>query len=577
MAMHRSGLTLLLLSFLIPPAALGDPPRVYPFCPVIGLNVCRDTLWGKKDFTVFLDALGTASADPSGALPSPPPTRAGVDLPWHLDRAVDYIANTIDHRRDGIPLYAQWVYTMPARLEHAQWDVPHCVGRYLHVLTRWEQVFGRALPEQETLLLLRELLHQSISPQDHFAHFPAYCRATHEADMHSQREVLLALVGLARQHGDQKSLTLARELVGAYVDFVHAPAYSPNPMVDGRFLEALLDYHRLTADPAALALMQKLADTYYQYFNDAGDFPMPAHNHSVLGTITNLIEFGIYTGQGRYLEKMKKVLDNGVWKIRSSYGLVFEGPGPRGEANCTGDLVRAELLLALHGYPEYFDDVERIVRNHLLASQYLTVGPVPPGTAAPPPDSNTVIYRRAATRALGGFAFTLPNDLVDPNYPELAADLVEGASNALFDVYNSIVTRDADGLHVNLLFSTVTPDLELRSYLPARGLVELTTKKPANLYVHLPAWLDPNQICLTLDGQRSVPRRVGSFLFLARVASPSTVRLEFAQPRRVETETIAGATYEVTWQGDTVWLIRPQGTCLPLYHPGRLVFYGATR
>ena len=41
----------------------------------------------------------------------------------------------------------------------------------------------------------------------------------------------------------------------------------------------------------------------------------------------------------------------------------------RGEANNTGDLIEAALLLGDAGYSRYFEDADRMLRNHLLASQ----------------------------------------------------------------------------------------------------------------------------------------------------------------------------------------------------------------
>lgn len=502
----------------------------------------------------------------------PAPTRPGVDLGWHMDRTVEYMTRVIDRTRGGLPYYANHIGPWPARLEHAEWDAPHCVGRLLHGITLWEETFKRRVADEEAVSLLRKLLHATISPADHFAHFPAYCRESEEVDWHSQREVLLSLAGLYhRDRQDSESRRLAGELVRAYEVASRPADYPMNPMWHGRFIEAALWYHQKTGDELSKKLAVKLARDFYGFFDDKGTFPRPSHNHSITGTMAGVLRVGILEGEKEYVEKIKRIVDDGLRKVSSSFGLVYEGEGPRGEANCTADAIRIFLMLGLHGYPEYFDDAERMIRNHLLVSQHLdaSFGGKADGRELPA-RTEKVDFADAATRVCGGFGFTEANDFLSPNYLAVALDLAEGAMNALVAVWNSIATVDADGIHVHLLFSRRFDDFSVRSYLPHDARVAVDVPPGKALRIRVPTHVDSDRLRLTLNG-KSAPCKVESG-YVGVPAGDAAVTVELtwkAEPRIVE-ETIGKVTYRIEWLGNTVWNMTPAGKVLPLYYPARL-------
>lgn len=509
----------------------------------------------------------------------PKPMLAGVDLSWHMDRSIDYAHNVVDLRREFVPYYRNCVYFGPTKLAHAQWDVPHCVGRLVDLMMIWEASVNRRVKDERVLMGLRELLHESIL-EDHLAHFPAYCRESKEIDWHSQREVLLSLLGLSSQRNDETSLALAQKLVKSYYEHYLRQAVPMDAMNSGRFIEALLNYHRLTNDPMALDLAQQLADFFYDsYFDDKGTFPTPGNDQATLQTVGELIDFGIYTNQAKYVHKGKRIIDTGLWTIRTKFGFIFENEGPRGELNCSGDLVKAEIMLGLNGYPEYFDDAERVLRNHMLASQYLdpSIATGPTAKEAGVKDNDEEMFTNASVRALGGFAFTLPNDLIEPGISEAAdvpADMVGGVTHGIVAIWNHIVTEDHQGLHVNFLLSKNTPEINVRSYLPVQGRVELEVKSKKTLLVRIPQYVHRDKLTVKVDKENLTKRFVGPYLMIARQKLGSTIVIEFDQEIRIEEETSSGVTYRVEWLGDTVWNITPAGKQVPLYYPARLAMYG---
>lgn len=273
----------------------------------------------------------------------PNPTLPGVDLAWHMDRCMEYVRNVVDERDGCIPYYRGCVWLGPTKLAHAQWDVPHCVGRLIDISMRWEEAFSERVNDEARLECLRELLYESIK-EDNLSHFPEYCRESKEVDWHSHREVILSLVGLYKNRSDRASLDLAGSIIRAYNEHSSKPDFSVQATRQGRFIEALLEYHRVSDDPLALQMAGQFADAFQdKFFDDKGTFPTPGNNQSTLQSVGELIEFGLYTNQARYVEKGKRILDVGLWKVRTKWGFIFESEGPRGELNCCGDLIKAEI------------------------------------------------------------------------------------------------------------------------------------------------------------------------------------------------------------------------------------------
>ena len=125
----------------------------------------------------------------------------------------------------------------------------------------------------------------------------------------------------------------------------------------------------------------------------------------------------------------------------------------RGEANNTGDLIEAALLLGQAGYPGYYEDADRMLRNHLLASQIVDTSWV--REASGHEDDDETRYGNVARRARGGFCFGGINGLI--SYPEEAfqvnADLVGGALQSICEAWEAIAVVDENKVQVHLLYS----------------------------------------------------------------------------------------------------------------------------
>ena len=518
----------------------------------------------------------------------PPPGSGGESRarlnPWRLKDAdlrsymllgVRHIYRSAINRSRGCLPYVRFNLTEePTWARHEYWGSPHMVGRFLDALAVCSPILD--LPaDREAVEGLQRLLHESIANPSGLAFdtLPGP-DGKRTAALHHSREVLLGLLGLRNWQGSESSIQLARRFVrtlegvtrstGAFPsDKYSEEGWIPSPtrklnQTSGRLIGALVKYFRATDDSLAVELATRFAEANIQAcFTSEGELTPVAgeHLHSSEGTMTSLIDLGLLTGEQRYLKMGRLLYDVGLRRWRTSWGWAKESrtdkPG-RGEANNTGDFVEAALLLGRSGRPEYFQDAERIIRNGLLAAQVVTTDWIPQSSLA---DTGDYAYARIRDRARGAFAFTLPNA-----YHSYNTDLMGGALQALAEAYRASVVKEESGVQVNLLFSTDTPWLRVRSEVPQAGRLRLEMLQEERVRVRLPDWVPPETVQVDGAGGPGKPRQRGNTLDLGPLAKGARVTVSFDQPRRKTREQAPGFPdpFEVEWRGDTIVAMEPR-------------------
>ena len=373
-----------------------------------------------------------------------------VDLPSHLDLGVEHIFNTLDERQDYLPFFHYELIQQPTCLKHGPFDSPHVVGRYLDALGRCSKII--ALPDApEVYDALARQLYESL--ERHPSGLP-WNKPTpwqpNVAAMHNCCEAVLGLLALMNWRGDRAAEPALRRLCrsilaaigdgsrfrgeslghGGWTTAFNGILASP-PATSGRLIRPLVQYYRQSGDEVGLELARRFAeDNLRTAFEADGSIAPEAgpHIHSITGTITGLIEYGIMTDDETIIERARLAYDIGMRPFRSSYGWVKEfrwmpwlaeplaAAGyaghdiNRGEANNTGDLIEAALLLGEAGYLRYFQDADRMLRNHLLASQVVDTSWVQEAVGLE--DTAEARYGEVGRRARGGFCFGALNDLI---------------------------------------------------------------------------------------------------------------------------------------------------------------------
>jgi hypothetical protein len=534
-----------------------------------------------------------------------------IDLRQRLQMGVGHLFNALDERMDYLPFFHFELVQDPLCVKHGAFDTPHVAGRFLDVFRLAASIIP--LPQADPIYTaLANQLYASLTRHPSGLPWnPALPWMQNVACLHNCREILLGLIALMTWRGDLQAETTAAtfcrtlyQILGTKARFdaeclgeqgwcnPYGGILSAPPANTGRMIRPLVQYYRLSNDPVALELANRFVKDNLAALCDAEGHLLASagpHLHSITGTITGLLEYGLLTHDQAIIERVRKAYDTGMAPWRSSYGWVKEFryrpelaeilkgntgyPGydiPRGEANNTADLIESALLLGSLGLPEYYQDAERMLRNQLLAVQF--IWPEWAGKETHLSDTLEIRYDEVVRRALGGFCFGSPNDLIsyakEPH--QMNTDLAGGALQALCEAWNAVVTDDGQTLSVNLFFSMANESLDLECPGAGDAPITLNLPNPRHLRIRVPSWASPSQVMVQVNGMDRLSARdlvQNQYLELKNLPSSSEVRLWLPLHEETCSETIMDQRYEVSWVNDTVKAIDPSGRFFPLYQP----------
>ena len=212
---------------------------------------------------------------------------------------------------------------------------------------------------------------------------------------HNLREGFHALYALVRYRGSERAAEIAEASIAFVFDLWNPQSGWDRQKLESEFdlrvaqdhtfitgiaraIGPLVKYFRATGHGPALELALTLASmATSEYFLPDGAYnreKFGQHTHSTTCVMSSLAQLADLTADSALLGRVRAFYDNGLWDIRDGLGWVIENsnddsPPDRGECNNTGDIVETALILGRRGYPEYFQDAERIIRGHLLPAQ----------------------------------------------------------------------------------------------------------------------------------------------------------------------------------------------------------------
>src|SRR5205823_5992482 len=180
---------------------------------------------------------------------------------------------------------------------------------------------------------------------------------------------------------------------------------------------------------------------------------------------------------------------------------------PTCESCALTDVLQLAMALAQTGYPQYWDDVERFARNHLLGSQFPDPAGFLPPTAQDGPGSHALS---------GSFASaSLPNSLlgylVTGTEPLIEGCCVNSGGRALHMVWEQAVEDRPDGLYVHLGFNADRKAAEVICYEPYEGRREVRLHAARRVLIRLPEHARREEAELWVDHVRREPIWRGAY------------------------------------------------------------------
>ena len=554
---------------------------------------------------LFLLAQEVSSASFSRAGTGPAPRPA--DLGWHVERAMENIVRWTKPLMDIDPVEA----VQEGIADRRWYDLTHNVGRAIDGLLKGESATGKHPPEK-VIEQLRSLLFATLDNEAGFT--TAYDRDSNKLVWvsHDLREAAQALLELGIRRQDQEALDRLGKLMETLLDLTDAEgAYRPEAVhaksllrpqeplgylsaftdegdliytppdggfyhpqattVDrGRLIMALTQVYQHNGDTRALELARRFVQRVKTHsFAEDGQLLQDAgsHTHSITGTVHGLAHYGLLTKDLETLEHARRILDKGLASTRSSFGWSVEnawreGRVGRGEINNTGDMIQTAIHLGRTGHPQYFEMVERMVRSHVLPSQWLKGQEFHPQADAP---ENAL--KEFPTHADGGWGFPGVNDRHVPGAGSAILDITQGGIQCLWATLRHSIDQDQWGVRLNMAFSSESEAARVVSQIPKEGRVTITLKRKGNLWFRKPSWVPWKDFSIRVQGEPIAVRRIGTWGVTSR-RDPGTI-LEAVYPlvRRQEEEWIHHKRYRFVYEDDTIVAMSPRGTYAPMY-PG---------
>lgn len=497
-----------------------------------------------------------------------------------IDRGLAAIAARLDPEQDNLPFF--WLNLFPEPyLEHRFWDWGDMGGRYVDAYILGRQVTGND-QHQDAEVSLRRLLpacdpykHPFMAGRILIAYVDEYLQEPTPEHQKQVDELVKLIRSKTTFEKDYAYFIKAPEGWSSMADSFPPslkPSQYPTGGIGGPML-ALARYLEEVDNPEFLDLLARWCRFFLYHsgiIDKEGRFMGATHSGEIFTAAIGTLRYALLVKNSEMIEHIQHLFD---WTIKqsSSWGWVSDwlGKEPSACETCSiMDALHLGLLLARSVAPSYFDVVERYARNQLLENQFLKPDMVIP-------KGNFPQRKRVAKALYGSWAsMSLPNSLDNCFIEYRGHTGVEGCClgagiRACFLVWDNVVRKKGDTVWVNLAFSRNSPWIEVISYQPYVGRLDLLVHDAPKLRVRLPVWVAERDIQVSVR-DKLLPVKISPqhYLELDGLKKDDYLKIEYPLRREKITEAVLafhGEEYKVRWRGDSVVNIEPQGEKYPLY------------
>ncbi len=522
-----------------------------------------------------------------------------LDLEERARLELNHLSRNLDANRGHLPYFWTHLTKNPPEARHEAYDFGDLTARYVDAMILSRHMTGSSIGEEQEIHLKRLLLSLFDLDGLNYRKLTPFSRP--DAVMFDQSSVLISLVTWLQEGSNPDIKNYLDQLINKLwkiadktTDFCRFPintytktagfSAGSGGMVDqdapyftaGRFIFPLARYLEIGASGKSEALARGITKWITQeskVFNL--DCSFTDHMHSHTSTIIGVLKLGIVLNDDSLIAWGKSAFD---WVQNSSgsstFGWYIEDVwqnwkvGADCETCSVVDMLEMAVILSENGYPEYWDTAEKIARNHLVESQLTDIGWVE--WTKKKQDDSVSSFENIAIRVLGGFAgWSGPNDFVANNLVR-RGNLMNCCSGAgprgLYIAWEHAVSYvKATGVIINLAINRSTSFAEVRVSEPFEGKIKILMKINSDLRVRIPGWVKREKIVVRLNNQLINFEKKGDYILLRGLKHGEELVVTYLISEVRKNETVGGRNYEVTWRGNTVIGIDPEGINYPLY------------
>jgi hypothetical protein len=515
------------------------------------------------------------------------------DLRLALQWSIHCMSNVQNPQDRYIPYFDCYVLQDPPyMLYNAYYSVPVNAGKILKALLKAEAATG-FIVDPIVIQRYRQVVFDSFSPVPGVCAAPDGVGAPYNTFWAINGHAMRALATLVESRNDLDAGTLMEQgisnLKTYFVDNGYNwaafrehfglpstggilgkgwPGADPSYGADSTCILAFLEYYQVTGYAPALEMCLLYAKNLMNLrFPENG--ALPANTYFMLGPtreMNALARVALEVGDATMMTRARARYENGLRNVRSLTGWVPENlrnQSDTGEINTTGELAETAMVFGDWGWTQYYQDAELFTCSHILPAQLLDNSFV--ASHMDPADSKNNVKERAK----GAFGFPAPYGHVATMNPRhqgaFHMDIVAGAAISLADVFSHAYNFINNEHFVSMLFDIDNDKISIKSPYPSGNVIQIVLKTPGVLHVHLPSWVDHDDVGLVFTPAGVNVDIIGDFLKVSNLSVNVPVSIRLGITYRSEMETINGRTVSILWRGDSIGGMSQMNCPLPFF------------
>lgn len=311
-----------------------------------------------------------------------------------------------------------------------------------------------------------------------------------------------------------------------------------------------------------------------------------SHFHARAIALRGLLAYGRVTMNQRIIEFVRRAYEFTLTQGIPRIGWIncYPGASNQMEGCALGDLVGLGVRLSDMGVGDYWDDVDAVVRNHLVEQQLTRADELERIVAQfrdlqaelPAPLPGQFSFDNVIARSIGVFAGTsLPNAIPKPWVMQCCTG---NATQGLYYAWEGILRETGDQAVVNLWLNRAGRLVEVDSCLPYEGKVVIRNKAARRVSVRVPSWVRQATLRCEVDGIFAEPSWAGRYAIFDGLRAGTALTLAFPVLSETATYTVNAQTaqerkYRCEFRGSTLIDIAPrddEAASYPLYRRAHL-------
>jgi hypothetical protein len=138
-------------------------------------------------------------------------------------------------------------------------------------------------------------------------------------------------------------------------------------------------------------------------------------------------------------------------------------------------------------------------------------------------------------------------------------------TRAIYYLWDHILKEEDGRVRVNLLLNRASGRVDVESYIPYEGRVDVRVKEACELEVRIPEWGGREGMVCTVNGETQMPGWNDRYAQVGAVKPGDVVTLAWPIAERTVQERIWGVDFTLVIKGNDVVFIDPPGKNYPFY------------